>query len=262
LTPEDDFAVVLNQNLAEDAGVGIGDWVTFDHGVSGESDWLVVGLLFDPLIPTTAHVPREVLLRELGSVGKASTLWIQTQRDDPESQILAAKSLRQYFEDNHYDIAPVGIFQAANTSSEITEQNNEAFGIIVTLLLVMAFVIAIVGGIALSGTLSLNVIERGREIGVMRAIGARSRNIALLFVGEGLILGLLSWAIAVPLSLPAGRLMVDAIGGAIGTEIVYKYTPTGAIIWLAIIGLLSIVASWFPARRATRISVRESLAYQ
>jgi putative ABC transport system permease protein len=96
----------------------------------------------------------------------------------------------------------------------------------------------------------------------MRAIGASSGAVSGIFIGEGLILGWLSWLIALPLSLPAGQLMTQALGAALAGEIVYKYTPTGALYWLAIITVLSIAASWFPARRATRISVRESLAYQ
>jgi putative ABC transport system permease protein len=84
----------------------------------------------------------------------------------------------------------------------------------------------------------------------------------LLFVGEGLILGLLSWLIALPLSIPAGQIMVQAIGQAVDAEIVYKFTPVGALLWLVIIIVLSIAASWLPARSAIRISVRQSLAYQ
>ena len=125
-----------------------------------------------------------------------------------------------------------------------------------------AIIIGAVGSIALSGVLSLNVLERTREIGVMRAIGASSGAITRLFIGEGLILGWLSWVIALPLSVPAGRLMTQALGDAFQTNLVYIYTPTGALYWLAIITVLSIAASWFPARGATRISVRESLSYQ
>lgn len=261
LVPEDERAVVLNQKLARDAGLGVGDWITFDHGASGESDWQIVGLLFDPVLPSSAHVSRDVLSRELGSAGRAASLWIQINRQDPEGQLAAAQSLREYYEDNQVDINPAGIF-GAETAGEIRAQIANNFGVIVTLLLTMAFVIAIVGGIALSGTLSLNVIERRREIGVMRAIGAKSREVGLLFIGEGLILGLLSWAIAVPLSIPAGRLMTTAIGTAINNEIVYRFSPMGALLWLVIIVVLSVIASWFPARSAIRISVRQSLAYQ
>ena len=63
---------------------------------------------------------------------------------------------------------------------------------IITLLITMAVVIGLVGSIALSGVLSLNVLERTREIGVMRAIGASSWAIGRIFIGEGLILGWLS----------------------------------------------------------------------
>ena len=67
---------------------------------------------------------------------------------------------------------------------------------------------------------------------------------------------------ALPLSLPAGQVMVKALGATMKLDIHYKYTPAGALLWLGIISLLSILASWLPARGATRISVRESLAYQ
>ena len=132
----------------------------------------------------------------------------------------------------------------------------------VILLGLMAVIIGVVGSIALSGALSLSVMERRREIGVMRAIGASTWAIFRLFIGEGLILGWLSWLIALPLSIPAGQLMVKALGTAFQLDIVYQYTPRGAIMWLVIITVLSIFASWLPAFGATRISVRESLAYQ
>jgi putative ABC transport system permease protein len=104
-------------------------------------------------------------------------------------------------------------------------------------------------------------LERRREIGMMRAIGASSWAIARLFIGEGLILGWLSWLIALPFTIPAGQLMVKGLGAALGGEMVFKYTPTGAILWLIIITILSTIASLLPARNALRVSVRESLAY-
>jgi putative ABC transport system permease protein len=135
------------------------------------------------------------------------------------------------------------------------------FGMIITLLATMAVVIGLVGSIALSGALSLNVLERRREIGVMRAIGASSGAIARLFVGEGLLLGWLSWLLAMPLSIPAGWLMTQTLGAAVNSNLLYQYSLAGALWWLAIITVLAIAASWLPARSATRISVRESLAY-
>jgi putative ABC transport system permease protein len=253
---------VLNQNLAEDLGATVGDWVTVDLGVSGTVDWQVVGLLFDPILTNTALVPRDVLLREQNMVGRTNSIWIQTDKDDAQTEQIVVKRLRQFYEAKGIDVQPGGVINGQDTSSEVVEGINSQFQSIISLLAVMAVLIGVVGSISLSGVLSLGVIERQREIGVMRAIGASSWDISRLFIGEGLILGWLSWIIAMPLSLIAGRLMTEALSAALGVEIVYHYTPQGAIIWLAIITILAALASGLPARRATRLSVRESLAYQ
>ncbi len=262
LQPGDTAAMVLNQKVAREVGIKLGDWVTVDHGIKGETTWQVVGLVFDPIVTESAHTSREAILRKLNRVGRANTVWIQTVQNDPAGQVRSAQTLRLYYDEHELTLNPGGTFAGQDTASEATTNILGQYGMIITLLAVMAMVIALVGSIALSGVLSLNVLERTREIGVMRAIGASSGSIARLFIGEGLILGWLSWAIAAMLSVPAGRLMTQALGTALPTELVYIYKPTGALYWLIIITLLAIVASWLPARRATRISVRESLVYQ
>ncbi len=261
LEPGETYSVVLNQNLAQDVGVGVGDRITLDQNLYGQSEWMVAGLLFDPAIPNSVYLSREMLLKETRSVGKAQTVWIQTVRDDPAAEVAAASELRRYYNDRKLDVDPQGVFPM-DTATELAAQTMKNFGVIITLLATIAVVMGVVGAIALSGVLSLGVLERTREIGVMRAIGATSRILAILFVGEGLTLGLLSWLIAWPLSIPAGHLMTQALTAAVENEIIYYYTPTGPLYWLGLVTVLSIAASWLPARSATRISVRESLAYQ
>jgi putative ABC transport system permease protein len=126
----------------------------------------------------------------------------------------------------------------------------------------MTVLVAAVGGVGLSGTLSINVIERIREIGVMRAVGASSRDLALIFITEGMIIGLISWAFAIPLSVFAGGLFVNMLGGVIGVSVGYFYSVSGIFIWLIIVIILSLFASWLPALHAARISVARSLAYE
>jgi putative ABC transport system permease protein len=261
LRPDDTYAVVLNQDLAADAGVGVGDTITLNQNLYGESDWRVVGLLFDPGVPNAAYMQREVLLREMRSVGRTSTVWVQTVRTDPAGEAEVATRLRRLYEQQKLEVSPANIF-GSDTASQIVAQIQNNFGIILTLLAAVAVIMGMVGAIGLSGALSLSVLERRREIGVMRAIGASSLRIALLFIGEGLTLGLLSWLIALPFSIPAGYGMSKALGMALQGEIVFHFTLTGPLYWLIMITILSIAASWLPARTATQISVRESLAYQ
>ena len=82
LQPDDSYAVVLNQEVAEALGVGLGDWVTLDIPLKRESQWQVVGLLFEVFNEDAIHVPRETLLKEIGQVGRASILRVQTVEDD------------------------------------------------------------------------------------------------------------------------------------------------------------------------------------
>jgi putative ABC transport system permease protein len=201
------------------------------------------------------------MLEELHSVGKADSIWIKTTREDETSEAAAAESLRAYYTANQLEVSLTSPF-GQDTAHQIVADISGRIAVIVYLLGAMAIVTALVGSIALSGVLSINVMERTREIGVMRAVGASSAAIASLFVGEGVVLGLLSWAIALPLSIPAGRLMTSALGSVVGGEIVYNYSETGVLYWLGIIVVLSILASWLPAQNAARVSVRESLAYQ
>jgi putative ABC transport system permease protein len=113
------------------------------------------------------------------------------------------------------------------------------------------------------GSLSISVVERTREIGVMRAIGAQSGTMMGMFVMEGVLQGLLSWAMAVPISFVIGKPMANALGQAIfEANLDYTYNFEAVVIWLVIMLMISTLASILPARNATVISVRESLAYE
>jgi len=266
LTPEDDYAIVLNAKQIDDIGengVQVGDCVTVKFSEKKERNYQVVGLVFDPLLTTVALVERDHLLRDLGEVGRTGVVWIQTEQKGLAAEQAIAKGLRQFYEANSVQVSSQrGIFGFGGEST--TETGNafvQQFNFLLVLLGVMAVVIGIVGSIALSGALALSVLERRREIGVMRATGASSFTIFRLFIGEALILGWLSWLIAAFTSIPFSKMMTTAVGNAFQFEMIYKYQPTGAIAWLVIITILSILASVLPARGATKVSVRESLAY-
>jgi putative ABC transport system permease protein len=258
LVPADGHAVLLNQKLARKMGVGLGDHIVIDLAKSGKSTWTVVGLLFDLAgrDQDTAYVFRDVLNADINQVGRASVAEIRGKVKTLEAQTAMEQDLRDYFQKQHI------ILGFSDTAIKNQQQANAQFSILTTLLLIMTFLIAVVGSFGLSGTLSINVLERRREIGVMRAVGASSTDVGFIFVGEGLLLGLISWAIAVPISLLGGRYFVEALGNVINFPAVYHYSVAGVWIWLAVVFTLALLASWLPARRATRISVRESLAYE
>jgi putative ABC transport system permease protein len=130
-------------------------------------------------------------------------------------------------------------------------------------LIVMSAIIGGVGGLGLMTTMSLNVQERRREMGVMRALGATPRIVCLMIVAEGLAIGVLSWTIAALLAWPVskgiGNLLVKVLfrGG-----LDFSFEPVGLVIWMILSILLSGGASFLPAWKASRVTVREALAYE
>ena len=84
----------------------------------------------------------------------------------------------------------------------------------------------------------------------------------ILFLSASLLLGLLAWLIAIPLSVPVGQIFTLVMGAVLNLSIQYQFSWNGALQWLIIIGVLSILGSLLPAIRAMRVSVRESLAYE
>ena len=81
-------------------------------------------------------------------------------------------------------------------------------------------------------------------------------------LGDVDMIGLISWLIALPLSVPLGMLFSKLIADAIDFQFGYKYSPFGAILWLVIVLILSVISSGMPAWRASRVSVREVLSYE
>jgi len=127
----------------------------------------------------------------------------------------------------------------------------------------MAVMIAIVGGLGLMGTMSINVLERTREIGVMRAIGASNGDIQGIVIVEGLVIGLISWSLSIFLAIPITGVLCFGVGMAILTApMPAVYGATGIIAWLIFTLVLATIASALPARRASRLTVRDTLAYE
>jgi putative ABC transport system permease protein len=147
--------------------------------------------------------------------------------------------------------------------SEEREEIDAAFAIIVSLLMVMTTLLATVGGLGLMGTMSLNVIERVREIGVMRAFGASSAAISRIVIIEGLLIGMMSWILAIGLSLPISSSLARTVGLSFMDYPMTATTSLGGILaWALLVIVISILASLFPTLRAVRLTVTEVLAYE
>lgn len=169
-----------------------------------------------------------------------------------------ADRLETAFESEGLDID----FYTTSGKLEARDFADNQFNTVVNLLINLAILVSNVGGLGLMGALGISVMERTREIGVMRAIGGKSFTIGSLFVMEGLLQGLLSFLLAVPVAYLLAQPMARLLGQTmIEIDLDYAFNFPAVAIWLGVVLSLSVLFSLWPARSATRISVRESLVY-
>jgi putative ABC transport system permease protein len=258
LLPEDENALVVNEAFLSDyPSLRVGDSLRLKIA-ERERDWTVVGVFeYTGMGDLIVYTNYGYLSSILKTGNRASMYRIVTQDHSLASQEHVGEQLNRRFRALGYRVSNVEAGQAHNASV------TEVLGILTAVLLVMALLTALVGSIGLAGTMSMNVLERTREIGVMRAVGAHNQIIAKLVVMEGLLVGLISYVFGAVLSFPITFLLSNVISLAIfGSPADFVFTAQGFAIWLAVVAGLSIVASIVPARSATQLTIREVLAYE
>ena len=227
--------------------------------ISGEEEyWTVVGIFqYTGLDQKYAFTSFNNLASILNTPSHAISYRVVTQQHDLNHQMKMAAEIDQYLADSGYPVNSI------TAREEIVNQGLEKIEVLIYVLLFLSVLTGIVGGIGLSGTLSLNVMERTAEIGILRAIGAYDSVITRLITFEGLFIGLTSYVIGILASIPISWLLTNLVNQAIfKTNAEFVMTPKGIIIWFVILIFLSLIASYIPARKATRLTIREVLAYE
>ncbi|MCJ7733123.1 MAG: ABC transporter permease [Anaerolineales bacterium] len=223
-----------------------------------EENWEVVGIFkFIGLEGVIAYAPYEYISREQNLANRSFSYRIVTEKHDRAFQGTMAKDLDAYFRAEGFHV------QEATPGLSTLDKASESLDILITFLLIMALLTATVGSMGLAGTMSMNVLERTREIGIMRAIGATDLEIIRMVIVEGLLIGLLSFGLGMILAVPFTYLLSAIVSNAVfATPITVVFTPEGYFIWLGLVILLSSLASVLPARNAARLTIREVLAYE
>ncbi len=261
LEPADEKVLVVSDTI----------WTKFPELQPGDSlriefpgrrveEWPVVGIFrFIDMAGNNilGYADYDTIAHLTNTPGQATTFRVVAQAETLESQSELSQALDSHLRDRGYKISNV-------EAGKVTrQQQTQTMNILVVFLLIMAILTAVVGSIGLMGTMGMNVLERTREIGVMRAIGAVDFEIAKSVVVEGVMIGLISFCIAAVLSFPISFVLLRIISTAmLGTIMPLEITMSGFFIWLGVVILLSVAASLWPARSASRLTIREVLAYE
>ena len=233
-------------DLVEGADVGL----TLD-GVT--TAWRVVGIVDAGPAPL-AYANRAVLS---AGDGLATSLAVVSETPGRSALLALIQAMRGGLAEAGM---PVAESQTVAESRPVVEDH---LLMVVEFLGAMGWVMIAVGAAGLASTMSLAVIERTREIGVLRALGARDRAVLGIVQVEGLVIVVLAWAAAIPLSVPMAILLADAFGRIMFPLPVPWWPQMGASLqWLAVMVPVSIAACLWPAWRATRVTAARALSYE
>ncbi len=255
LDPGEKDGVVVNTDVVKDEHLAVGDRVTLKvRGV--DCDFTIVGVTRGQMMGSVFFADIGGLGSKLSLQGSITRLMARTWMHSAADQDAAGDRLERTFTD--LGLLVTGVTGQARQSESLANE----LGILVTFLVIMAVILATVGVIGLTGTMIINVLESTREIGVMRAVGASHGSIFRVFVTEGFVIGLLSWAGGVLLSFPMSWGLVTLLQAAIGVPLSYAFSWQAVGLWLVVVSAISAAASLLPAYRASQVSVRDAIAYE
>jgi putative ABC transport system permease protein len=260
LLPTDTNQIVINEDLLEkEPSIYVGMHLPVKIN-DARRDLEIIGIASKHMMGSRIYMNEHQLSKLTGRYNQVDTVRVLATPDDLSGdfqQEQIGKELEKRFDDARLTDTN------SRTRSEIFSAMSSAFNILLVILLLVAIILAVIGGLSLTGTMGLNVLERTREIGVLRAVGASHFSVRQVVVVEGVVVALISWGLSSLVSYPVGRVLAEAlIRTAFGTQATFNYSVLGLFAWMVIVTLIGIFSSLAPARDAARLTVREVLSYE
>lgn len=243
--------VILNGLGASTIGAKLGDPIKL-LTPTGEQTYTVVGVGTDYLNAklATAYISQQNMVTDFS---RNEDVFLQANlKPGADSAAVAAafkQILKQYPQ-----------FKLVS-GQEYYAQNIAVFNAAFAGLYAMMIFLAIPSLIAMVNTLAIGVIERTREIGMLRAVGATRGQVRTIIVAEALILAAIGTAFGIVAGLYLGYMAVRAMD-TVGFPIVYTFPASGILVSLAIGLLFGAIAAILPARQAARMDVVAALRYE
>lgn len=256
LQPGDSYALFVNSDfMALSPDLQVGSKVNLRIG-GVDHEWTIIGVSARSIIPM-AYTHYDDLVAVTGWDGLANRLVVSTESSAPSFQSQVQTDLSKRLDEAGLHVT------SAETTTDTKQAAAAQLDSIITLLISMVFLVALVGGLGLAITMGLNVLERTREIGILRSLGAQNGVVRRMVIVEGLVIGLSSWLAAIPLSIPLAIFLGNSLGlSLLARPLDYVFSLPGLLIWLGLVAVISIIASALPAQNAARLTIRDTLAYE
>jgi putative ABC transport system permease protein len=261
--------VVINKRAVSvfERNLSVGDEVTFTRRSNETIEGTVVGVVnrtssqlpFQTFVqqprfylPTEPHYDGVV---ESPSLGVNQRAYPQvTAVADPSKLSEAREGVRSYLnESDASELQPPGYNLSARTGGDIADGLEELINRLTRFVTGLAIISLIVGAVGIANIMLVSVTERTREIGVMKSVGARNRDVLLVFLIEAALLGAVGSVIALPIGIAGG--WVATSYADIPLTLVPFWFGVAVLVGIAV----GVLAGLYPAWRAARVDPIEAL---
>ncbi|MCW2905935.1 MAG: transporter permease [Actinomycetia bacterium] len=247
--------VVLGPALARAARASVGQILTLSVA-AGPTRVRVIGI---DTVPTnngdTVYFPLPVLERLDGGPGTANSIWLTTASTAHTAIDRAATAAANRLAAAGYPVSTTEIYI---TEAQITAADTA----ILTIVDILGLVVVAIMLMGLVSTLSMGVIERTREVGILRCVGARARQIRRVFSAEAVVLAVAGWAFGVLLGWLIYQGLLTLLLHDASISLPQEFPPVIPLVTLAGVVVLTVIVIRGPLRRATRIEPGTALRYQ
>jgi putative ABC transport system permease protein len=246
---------VIERNLARVTGTHVGDRVQVDTG-SGPVALRVIGIATNQQENgTVLFVPYATMHALFGaSPAGADDYWVRTSSHDHAFVDRTTTRIEDAMAAAGYEVGAEieYVEEADNVASNRT---------VTTTVTVLGFLIVAISMVGLANAVTMSVIERTREIGILRTIGARARDVRRIFAAEIVAIALVGWLLGVPLGYLLERFLVWMVEEVVNVQVPVTF-PAGNVL-LALVGtvLLAVLITLLPIRRAVRYRTGQALRY-
>ncbi|ACV49316.1 MULTISPECIES: ABC transporter permease [Halomicrobium] len=264
---------VLNRAAAEatfEENVTVGDEITVDRAdetwtltvvgiVNGTAGELPVGDFGpQPGLYVPADPFYESVVESPNANARLRAYPQATVISDPASTLAVTDAVETYLQERSdaRQLAPDGVELVARTSGDFAEQISDVIDQITRFVTGIAVIALVVGAIGIANIMLVSVTERTREIGIMKAVGARNRDVMELFLLEATLLGAGGALLGLPLGLAV------AWGATRYAEVGFAFAPVWSALAVLVGVLVGVVAGLYPAWRAARVDPIDALRYE
>jgi putative ABC transport system permease protein len=246
--------VVVEQNLARASNTHLGQRIELSTA-AGPVQFTVVGIVSDQQDNgMDMFVPLTTMQSVLHTTGAVNQYWIQTTSGDHNQIDATNNRLQDMFAAHGLQLSTQVEYVAA--ANNVAQNRN-----LTTTITVLGLLIVLISMAGLINTLTMTVLERTREIGILRCIGGHARDVRRIFATEGMTFALAGWLIGVPLGFGLAHALTTLSENAINVHLLFAFPLINIAIVLIATIILALLVMQIPLRRAVRLRPGEALRY-